>query len=48
MNGKISAASLWNISNWGVILEIPRYGHSGSSSEDDSHTIVARAGEAST
>nr|GLL21600.1 Domain X [Ipomoea trifida] len=27
---------------------IPRYGHSGSPSEDDSHTILARAGEAST
>ncbi|PKU61784.1 putative mitochondrial protein ymf40 [Dendrobium catenatum] len=27
---------------------IPRYGHSGSPSEDNSHTILARAGEAST
>ncbi|KAF3488552.1 hypothetical protein F2Q69_00052945 [Brassica cretica] len=27
---------------------IPRYGHSGSPSEDDSHTIFARAGKAST
>ncbi|CAK7328599.1 unnamed protein product [Dovyalis caffra] len=27
---------------------IPWYGHSGSSSEDDSHTILSRAGEAST
>ncbi|KAL0008386.1 hypothetical protein SO802_009888 [Lithocarpus litseifolius] len=27
---------------------IPRYSHSGSPSEDDSHTILARAGEAST
>ncbi|KAK8669818.1 hypothetical protein V6N13_104587 [Hibiscus sabdariffa] len=27
---------------------IPRYGHSGSPSEDDSHTIFARAEEAST
>ncbi|GJV77031.1 hypothetical protein Tco_1508615 [Tanacetum coccineum] len=27
---------------------IPRYGHSGSPPEDDSHTILARAGEAST
>ncbi|KAF5797029.1 hypothetical protein HanRHA438_Chr08g0370851 [Helianthus annuus] len=27
---------------------IPRYGHSGSPSEDDSHTILARAGEVST
>ncbi|GKA04329.1 hypothetical protein Tco_0677110 [Tanacetum coccineum] len=26
---------------------IPRYGHSGSPSEDDSHTILAGAGEAS-
>nr|GFA96520.1 hypothetical protein [Tanacetum cinerariifolium] len=26
---------------------IPRYGHSGSPSEEDSHTILARAGEAS-
>ncbi|EEF29971.1 conserved hypothetical protein [Ricinus communis] len=27
---------------------IPRYGHSGSSSDDDSHTILSRVGEVST
>nr|GEY94593.1 hypothetical protein [Tanacetum cinerariifolium] len=42
----MSVTSMINNNSFMDYGRIPRYGHSGSPSEDDSHTILARTGEA--